>query len=367
MAAPVARMEDAPRLRDRTLRLIVHSTVGGDRVRVRLSNLFGKGPVEIGGAHIALRDEGAQIVPASDRALSFQGVAAVTIPPGGAVVSDPVALAVPAFRDLAVSLHLKTNEAPTVHDIATQDVYVARGDRLGAAALRDPDTLKSWPVLTGIDVMAPAETIVAIGDSITDGVGSGVGNKSRWTDVLAKRLLARSNAKPLAVLNAGIGGNRILRAGIGPSALDRFPADVLERPGVRYVILLEGINDIGMPGTGYPLSEMPAAQDLIAGMRRLIDMAHGRGLKIFGATLLPFEGTIFKGYYSDAKEQVRQAVNDWIRTGGGFDGVIDFDRAVRDPARPSRLLPAYATGDNLHPNDAGYAAMGNAVDLSLFD
>jgi lysophospholipase L1-like esterase len=227
--------------------------------------------------------------------------------------------------------------------------------------------------LTGVDVLAPesASAVVAFGDSITDGARSTVDANRRWPNILADRLLAGRGRKNVAVLDAGIGGNRILHDAtanvrFGVNALARFDRDVLAQPGVRYVIVLEGINDLGHAGSSAPESETVSAEDLIAGMKQMIERAHEKGLKIFGATLTPFEGTAFKGYFTPEKEVKRKAVNEWIRSGKAFDGVIDFEKAVRDPSHPDRMLAGYDGGDHLHPGDAGYKAMGEAIDLSLF-
>ncbi|ALK99758.1 GDSL family lipase [Massilia sp. WF1] len=382
---------------DQTLRLIVHTSIGGNQVRIRISNTFGAAPLRIGEAHIALRRNGASIVAGSDRPLTFSGSASITVPPGAPVLSDPVDLEVPALSDLAVSLHLPGSvQATTIHASAFQTNYVSLpGNFTGAAAFPLERTITSWPFLTEVDVNAPgASAIVALGDSITDGSNTMVDANHRWPDLLALRLqtareplaVVKSKAgRPalgtaglvawsarLGVVNRGIGGNRLLRDPgeqplFGRAALERFDRDVLATAGVRYMVLLIGINDIGHPGTGtIPISEEPTPADLIAGYRQLIARAHEKGIAIYGATLTPFEGTIFPGYYTPAKEQIRQAVNNWIRSGDEFDGVIDFDRAVRDPSHPTRMLPAYDSGDHLHPNDLGMQAMANAIPLQLF-
>jgi lysophospholipase L1-like esterase len=374
---------------NQTLRLIVHTTIGGTRVRIRISNELGTAPLRIGEAHVALRQGGAGIAAGSDRALTFSGSTGITIPPGAPVLSDPVDLAVPALSDLAVSLHLpETVQATTIHGSAFQTNYVSLpGNFTGAATLPTERTITSWPFLTEVDVDAPGSAaIVALGDSITDGANTTLDTNRRWPDLLALRLqttrdlaaapngvasLLAPNAR-LSVINRGIGGNRLLRDPgeqplFGRAALARFDRDVLATAGVRTMIVLIGINDIGHPGTGtIPASEAVTAQDLIAGYRQLIARAHAKGIAVYGATLTPFEGTVFPGYYTPEKEQVRQAVNNWIRSGDEFDGVIDFERAVRDPAHPTRMLPAYDSGDHLHPNDLGMQAMANAIPLQLF-
>ena len=389
---------------NQTLRLIVHTSIGGPRVRIRISNELGTTPLRIGEAHVARRQAGAAIVDGSDRPLTFSGMRSIVIPPGAPVLSDPVDLDVPALSDLAVSLHLPdTVQATTIHGSAFQTNYVSLpGNFTNAATLPTERTLTSWPFLTEVDVNTPDNAaIVALGDSITDGSNTTIDTNRRWPDLLALRLqttrdrvtrdrvtsdrvtsdlvsapngiatLLAPNAR-LGVVNRGIGGNRLLRDPgeqplFGRAALARFDRDVLATAGVRYLIVLIGINDIGHPGTGtIPASEAVSAQDLIAGYRQLIARAHAKGIAIYGATLTPFEGTVFPGYYTPQKEQVRQAVNNWIRSGDEFDGVIDFERAVRDPAHPTRMLSAYDSGDHLHPNDLGMQAMANAIPLDLF-
>ena len=359
---------------NQTLREIVHTSIGSTMVRVRLSNAYGKHAVDIGAVHVALRAQGSGIVAGSDRALTFSGRTAVSIPPDALVLSDPVKLNVPASGDLAISIFLpKAATGAGIHYSAQQTAYIGHGDLTGADSISEASTIASWVFLTGVDVLAPesASAVVAFGDSITDGARSTLDANRRWPNTLADRLLAQHSRKNVAVLDAGIGGNRILHDAsgnvrFGVNALSRFDRDVLAQPGAKYVIVLEGINDLGHAGSSAPESETVSAEDLIAGMKQMIERAHEKGLKIFGATLTPFEGTPFKGYFTPEKEAKRKAVNEWIRTGKAFDGVIDFEKAVRDPNHPDRMLPAYDGGDHLHPGDAGYKAMGEAIDLSLF-
>jgi lysophospholipase L1-like esterase len=359
---------------NQTIREIVHISLGGDALRVRLSNAYGKTAVEVGAAHIALHGKGSAIVPGSDHALTFSGQSAVSIPSDAPVLSDPVKLKAPAGGELVVSLYFpKPSVGAGIHYSAQQTSYIKSGDVTAAASLDDAITSTSWVFLTGVDVVAPesAATIVAFGDSITDGTRSTVDANHRWPDTLVQRLLARHGKREIGVVDAGIGGNRILHdasenVAFGVNALARFDRDVLSEPGVKYVIVLEGINDIGHPNSSAPASETVSADQIIAGLKQLIARAHEHGLKIFGATLTPFEGTIYSGYYTPEKDEKRRAVNAWIRTSNGFDGVIDFDKAVRDPNNPGRMLPAYDGGDHLHPSDAGYKVMGDAIDLALF-
>jgi len=362
----------------RTVRLIVHTSIGGSKVRIRLSNELGSAPLRIGAAHVALRTGGADVDAVSSRALTFGGRPFAVIPPGAPMLSDPVDLTVPAQADLAVSLHLPGEAgATTVHNNAFQTSYVSgTGNFAGAAQFPVQRTFTSWPFLTGVDVMAPGgAAIVALGDSITDGSNTTVDTNRRWPDLLARRLQPPgpdAQHARLGIVNRGIGGNRLLRdpgewPPFGRAVLARFDRDVLATAGVRHVVLLIGINDIGHPGTGaMPAAEGPSAEDLIAGYRQVIARARAHGIAIHGATLTPFEGTTFPGYFTAQKEAVRQAVNRWIREGGEFDSVIDFDRALRDPARPAKLQARYDSGDHLHPNDAGMAAMAGAVPLELF-
>jgi lysophospholipase L1-like esterase len=259
-----------------------------------------------------------------------------------------------------------------IHYAAEQTSYIAKGNQLSAPSLPEPLAITSWIFLAGVDVEAPqrAAALVAFGDSITDGARSTPDTNRRWPNILASRLLARKGHE-IGVVDAGIGGNRILHdaqtnIAFGVNALARFDRDALEQPGVKYVVVMEGINDLGHAGSSAPASETVSADDLIDGMRQLIERAHDRGVKIYGATLTPFEGTVFVGYFSPEKELKRKALNEWIRTGKAFDGVIDFDKAVRDPDHPDRILPAYDSGDHLHPSDAGYKAMADSIDLKLF-
>jgi len=371
-ASPSAQIPDAEQMRTRrlefdnqTVRAIVHTSLGGDTVRIKLSNAFGKEPVTIGGAHIALRASEASIAPGSDRALTFSGRPAIKIPAGALVLSDPVKLKVPVLGNLAVSIFLpETVIASTVHYSAQQNNYIGAGDVTGVESIADPVKIASWPYLAAVDVLAPesTSTIVAFGDSITDGARSIIDANHRWTDVLAERLVA-AKAK-FAVVNAGIGGNRIIydaarNVTYGPGALSRFDRDVLTQAGVSHVIILEGINDIGHPGGTAPISETVTAEEMIAGLTQLIERAHEHGIRVIGCTITPSNGT-------GEKEAKRLAVNEWIRSGKAFDGVVDFEKAIRDPDAPVNIATPFDSGDHLHPSDAGYKAMGEAIDLSLF-
>lgn len=352
---------------DQTVREIVHATIGGARVRVVLTNVFGTAPLRIGAAHVAVRQKDAAIVAGTDRTLTFSGQPEVTIPAGAIVVSDPAMLLVPAFGDLAIDLFVPDDTADhplTVHRFSYQTSYLsASGNHAGEADLPDAAKTNAWYFLADVEVSAADRTpvVITLGDSITDGTGSTADTNGRWPDVLARRLAGQRGAR-VAVLNAGIAGNRLLSESIpefGVNILARFDRDVLVHPGVTHVVVMEGINDIG----GGRDDASPSASDLIAADKQLIERAHARGVKIIGATLTPFEGA---AYYTETGEAKRQAVNAWIRGGGGFDGIIDFDAAVRDPENPKRFAAAYDSGDHLHLNDAGYKTMADAIDLRLF-
>jgi len=349
-----------------TMREIVHISAGGEQIRLRFTNEFGLDPLTIADAHVALSAGGSSIQPGSDHAVSFGGAASVNIPPGAAIFSDPVALDVAPFSDLAVSFYLPAQimRAETYHAFADQDNYFADGHSPAAPDLLQPTKLSSWYFFDGVDVAGSQGSfaIVTLGDSITDGAHSTLNANRRWPDVLAGRLIKLPMGKA-SVLNEGIGGNRVLNEVTGPSAISRFDRDVLAQSGVRYVIVLESINDIGrLAHVQVPWDAITAPQ-LEWGLKQIADRAHEHGLKIIGATLTPYGGA---GYYSDAGEQVREAVNDWIRTSGVFDGVIDFDKITRDPANPTHFNPPYDSGDHLHPSDEGYKAMGEGIDLTLF-
>ncbi|MFL6451222.1 MAG: SGNH/GDSL hydrolase family protein [Bryobacteraceae bacterium] len=359
---------------NQTIREIVHTSAAGRAVRVRLSNAYGREPVTIGAAHIALRQSESTVVAGSDRPLTFGGRTSVFIPTNATVLSDPVEMEIPASSDVAISLFLpKATAGAGIHYLAQQTSYVGSGNLTASPSILDAVKITSWVFLTGLDVSASpsAATVVAFGDSITDGARSTVDANRRWPNILANRLVAQKSGISLGVLDEGIGGNRLLHdpavdIHFGVNALARFTRDVLAQPGVRYVIVLEGINDIGHPGQSAPIDQAVTAEDIIAAYKQLIERAHEAGLKIFGATLTPFAGTTTPGYFTPEKELKRKAVNEWIRTSHSFDGVIDFDKAVRDPQNPDRMLARYDGGDLLHPGDAGYQAMGEAIDLSLF-
>lgn len=352
---------------DTTYREIVHVSMGGPAVRVILTNEFGLAPLTIGAANVALSAGDSDINTAVSAPLTFNGRPSIVVPPGALVVSDPVNLKLPPTSNLAVSIFIPSQPIRQIsaHGYADQTNYTAPGNVVGAKSLDAPEKIYSWPFLKGVDVKADgnAAAIVAFGDSITDGAFSTRDGNARWPDVLAARLQANEKTANLGVLNEGIGGNRVLHDDTGPSALARFDRDVLAQAGVKYLIILESINDIGHAQDLHHQYDVVSADDLIAGLSQLATRAHTHGIKVFGATLTPYVGA---GYASPAGENIREAVNQWIRTTNQLDGVIDFDKVIRDPANPTVFLPAYDHGGHLHPNDTGYKAMGDAIDLKIF-
>jgi lysophospholipase L1-like esterase len=352
---------------DTTFRQIVHVSLGGSRVRIVLSNEFGLDPLTIGAAHIALSKKGDEIELMTANALTFSGKSSILIPPGAVAVSDPADLKLPALSDLTVSIFVPAQAIRQIsyHSFAAQTNYSAAGNVVGLKTLEAPKPNTSWFFLKGVDVLADekAAAVVAFGDSITDGALSTYNTNARWPDVLARRLHAEKKTEGIAVLNEGIGGNRVLHDGTGPSALARFDRDVLSQAGVKYLILMEGINDIGNGTSPTAPRDPVTAAEMIAGLGQIVEQAHVHGIKVFGATLTPFVGS---GYQSAAGETMRSAVNDWIRTDKSFDGVIDFDMATRDATNPTVFSKTADSGDHLHPGDVGYKAMGDAIDLKLF-
>lgn len=361
-------------LRDATLRQIVHLSIGGSVLRVHLSNAFGTAPLEITSVHIALPLSAAsdKIDAATDKALTFAGLASVTIPAGAEYISDPVTFPAAALSNLAITLYLAQPPAQqTGHPGSRATSYLVHGDFVSAPALPDAKTVEHWYWIAGVDVAAPpqAAAIVTLGDSITDGHASTVNGNDRWPDDLARRLQADPSTQALSVLNEGIGGNRILLDGLGPNALARFDRDVLAQAGVHTLIVLEGVNDLG---TLTRIAEVPPSEHsalvhrILSAYAQMIDRAHAHGIQVIGATILPYTGS---DYYhpGPASEADREAINQWIRTPGHFDAVIDFDKIMRDPKQPDRLLPAYDSGDHLHPSLAGYRVMGETIPLALFE
>lgn len=359
-------------LQDATLRQVVHLSAGGIILRVRLSNAFGTAPLHLTSAHVAhpVSNAAAAIDPASDRALTFSGRADVTIPAGADYLSDPLGFVTAPGSDLAVSIHY--DEPPrqqTGHPGSRATSYLAHGDLVSAADLANAKKIEHWYQLSGVDVGVGAGgfTVVALGDSITDGHGSTTNGNDRWPDVLAQRL--ERAGRNVAVVNAGIGGNHLLTDGLGPNALARFDRDVLGQAAVREVIVLEGINDLGkLAASGHATAAEHAAlvEQMIAAYKQIVARAHAGKIRVIGGTILPYVGCDV--YHPDAaSERDREAVNAWIRAPGHFDAVIDFDAVMRDPSKQERLRPAFDCGDHLHPSPAGYAAMANAIPLRLFD
>jgi lysophospholipase L1-like esterase len=368
-------------LRDATVRQVFHLSIGGSTLRVRLSNTFGTQPLHFTSVHIARPIAtttpaggpmvGPDVDAATDRALTFNGAADVVVPAGAEYLSDPIDYAVTPLSSLAVSFHL--GEPPvgeTGHPGSRETTFYVHGDKTGAAELPDAKQIEHWYQVSGIDVEAPpqAGAIVALGDSITDGHGATTNANDRWTDVLAERLQGSAATKNLSVLNMGTGGNRLLNDGLGPNALARFGRDVIAQNGARYLIVFEGVNDLGTLMRDSPVTAAAHAA-LVARMedayQQMIERAHAHEIEAIGATITPFGGSAYTKLDPDA-EADRQAVNAWIRAAGHFDAVVDFDVAVHDPQQPDRLLAADDCGDHLHPSPAGYRAMAEAIPLALF-
>ena len=355
-------MPPAPGLSGSTLRQVIHASVGGSTLRLRFANTFGTSPLAITAAHIARARDASAIDVASDRALTFAGADSVRIAAGAIATSDPLEYAVPPLSDLAVTIQIGAAPAEvTGHPGSRTTSFLQAGQKVSSAELPDAATADHWYVIAGLDVVADGAAVVTLGNSITDGRGSGTDRNDRWPDNLARRLQANPHTRHVAVLNAGIGGNTVITGGLGPPALSRLDRDVLSQSGARWVILLEGVNDIG--GARTPGSPAAVARSLLIAYRTIIDRVHARGLRIYGATIPPFGGSQYDGA---EREAARQSVNRWIRESNAFDAVIDFDAALRDPTEPGRLLPGADTGDHLHPNEAGYRLMADAVDLTLF-
>ena len=351
-----------------TFRNIVHLSLGGRAVRLRISNEFGPTPLTVANVHVALSAAADATQPGTDHAATFNGALSVMIPAGSIAVSDPIAIPVQAFDDLAVSLFVPAQSGATLtlHSLAVSTNYIAAGNATSAASLTGATKVTSWHLLKAVDVDAGpvASAIVALGASITDGYHSTPDKNLRWPDDLARRLHANRATAHIGVLNEGISGARILHDGTGPSALARLDRDVLAQSGARYVVIALGTNDIGRTFFPRVPNESPVtAEQLEWALQQIVARAHARGVKVIATTLNPYEGAEF---YNIPGDHMRQAFNTYVRTSGIFDGVVDFDRVVRDPSHPARFLPAYDSGDHLHPNDAGYKAMANAIDLKLF-
>ena len=357
----------APGFTDSTLRQIVHVSIGGKKIRVRFSNAFGATALTIPSAHVALSAGTGAIKPESDKALTFNGQPSAMIPPGALVYSDPVDFDLAPLSDLVVTIHLTgVPDGITIHAASHETSYLIAGDSVSVADMPAAAHVDHWYFLNGVDVLTndSSAAIVTLGDSITDGSKSTANTNGRWPDELARRLQANKNTKDIAILNEGIGGNRLVHDRAGPNALARFDRDVLAQSGVRWLIVLEGVNDLGTRMNARERNEQAAtADDLISAYEQIILRAHARNIFVYGATILPYEGA---GYFTPDGEADRQKINQWIRTSGKFDAVIDLDATTRDPQKPSQFSSSVDSGDHLHPGDNGYKMMGDAIDLKLF-
>ena len=354
-----------PGLSYNTLRQVVRVSLGGDSLRVRFSNEFSTSPVTLHTVQIAVSKGGSVIDTATAKELKFNGNPEITMNPGVVIISDPIAFHLEPRMDIDITIFFgETSPDVTGHPGSRTTSYLLAGNHISVSDFSACVHTDHWYVINGIDVKAPesAGAAAILGNSITDGRGSGTNKQNRWPDILSERLLKNPGTRQVAVLNMGIGGNCVLRKCLGPSAVDRFDRDILKQPGVRWVIILEGINDIGQ--TRDSITAFQVAEDLITAYNRMVDLAHARGIKVYGATILPF-GKSF--YYKDYRETARFTINNWIRSSGRFDAVIDFDRVLQNPEEPLIMLPAVHSGDFLHPNETGYKMMGEAVDLKLFE
>jgi lysophospholipase L1-like esterase len=354
--------------RDETVRMVARASLGGRRVRITLSNALGMTALRVGAVHVALHERASEIVAGSDRTATFGGRASFTVQPGALLVSDPIELAVPVLGELAVSLYLPDDTGTqTTHALALNTTYVARGNAVADTSMPGAATNRSYFWLAGVEVLAAANagTIVALGDSITDGFSTTPDTHREWPSLLAAKLAAGRSQARWAVVNSGISGNRVRRDVVGASALARFDRDVLAREGVKWLVLFEGINDVTFSALPHaPPVERTSADQLIEALEQLVARAHARGIKVMGGTLTPMAGLWL---HNPDTEALRAAVNRWVRTSRDLDAVADFDAATRDPTRPERLRPDFDSGDHIHPNDAGNAAMAAAIDTTVFD
>ncbi len=358
-------MPPAPGLSNNTLRQVVRVSLSGDSLRVRFSNEFSTSPVTMKKVQIAVSTGGSAIDVSSIKELKFDSKPEVTMNPGVAITSDPISFDLEPRMDLAITICFgQTSPDVTGHPGSRTTSYLLAGDKTSAIDFTGAAQADRWYIINGIDVKAPvfAAAVAILGNSIVDGRGSGTNKQNRWPDILAERLLENPGTRQVAVLNQGIGGNCLLRFCLGPSALDRFERDILKQHRVRWLIILEGVNDIGQTPARAAASQI--AKDMIAAYEQMIDDAHAEGILVYGATLPPF-GESF--YYTDYHEAARNTVNEWIRSSGRFDAVIDFDKALRNPEDTLTILPAAHSGDFLHPNETGYKIMGEAIDLKLFE
>jgi lysophospholipase L1-like esterase len=363
-AESIEEFADMSLLQGLTLRQIVHISIGGQTVRVRFSNEFGKETLRISAAHIAKTATPGAIQPGSDKALTFRGQSSATIPAGALIYSDPLDFELTPLSNVTVTIYLKNfPNAVTTHSGARTTSYIAVGDKASDVALSGARTAEHWYFLNGIEVATgkPCCAVVTLGDSITDGKNSTTSGNTRWPDDLAARLQHEMRTRHIAVLNEGIGGNRLLHDGLGPNALARLDRDVLAQIGVRWLVVFEGVNDIGTCKDACDMNTLVG--EMTAAYEQIILRAHAHNIRVYGATITPFGGSF---YDTPAGEHARQSVNDWIRTSGRFDAILDFDAVTRDPSDPSNLRPAFDSGDHLHPTDAGYKAIADSVDLNLF-
>jgi len=357
-------MPPEPGLANNSIRQIVRVSIGGDSIRLRFNNEFSETPVTMKAVQVAASVDSSVINTSTIRNLKFNGSNEVTIQPGTAITSDALAFDLKPRMDVAITIHFgETAPDVTGHPGSRTTSYIYEGNRISEAHFNEAVKTDHWYIINGIDVKAPeeAKAIVALGNSITDGRGSGTNKQNRWPDILSERLLENPATSKVGVLNMGIGGNAVLRGGLGPTALERFERDVLNQHGVKWLIILEGVNDLG--GTRNAEAANAVGDGLIAAYTKMIEQAHAQNIVVYGATILPIDRSF---YYKDFREPVRQKVNDWIRNSGKFDAVIDFDKAMSDPENPSVILPNAHDGDFLHPNELGYKIMGEAIDLSLF-
>ncbi len=358
-------MPPEPGLSNNTLRQVLRVSIGGDELRVKFSNEFSDSPVTLKAVQIAVSSGAGSIVESSIKELRFSGNAGVTLEPGTAISSDPVSFKLEPRMDIAISIFFgETPQNLTGHPGSRTTSYLMNGNVISESALPEAVQTEHWYIISGMDVKAPgsAAAVAILGNSITDGRGSGTNKQNRWPDILSERLIENPSTQKIAVLNLGIGGNCVTRDCLGPSALDRFQRDILKQSGVRWLIILEGVNDLGQTQDSTMAANV--AGDLILAYGKMIDEAHAAGIRVYGATILPFNKSF---YYAGFRETARNTVNDWIRSSGCFDAVIDFDKVLRDPADPSTLLPDSHTGDFLHPNEYGYRMMGDAIDLKMFE
>jgi lysophospholipase L1-like esterase len=358
-------MPPAPGLSNNTLRQVVCVSIGGDMLQVRFSNEFSTSPVTMKAVQIAVSKGGDTIDASTSKEILFNGKPEITMDPGIAITSDPVAFHLEPRMQVAITIYFgQTSPDVTGHPGSRTTSYLLAGNKISEAEFTDAVKTDHWYVINGIDVKAPktSAAVAILGNSITDGRGSGTNKQDRWPDILAERLLKNPGTKDIAVLNMGIGGNCVLRPCLGPSGLDRFDRDIIKQHGVRWLIIMEGINDIG--GTPDSASASRIAHDLIAAYEQMIDKAHAHGIRVYGATLTPIKKSF---YYTDYHETARETVNNWIRNSGRFDAVIDFDKVMQNPQKPLSMIPEAQSGDYLHPNEKGYEMMGGAINLKLFE